>query len=134
MENPQDAFRLGDVRGIYPEKINEDFAYRFGRAFCRQYPTLRSIATGRDMRASSPDIHEALNHGLVDAGVEVLDLGLCATELGYFASAMEAIHGAIIVTASHNPAHYNGFKCMLSSGRTLTIQYVRDNADRSSIA
>ncbi|XOV88434.1 MAG: phosphomannomutase [Pseudomonadota bacterium] len=118
---PLSAFRLGDVRGIYPVDLDEAFAHAFAAAFVRRFGIRGRVATGRDMRASSLSLQSALNEGLLAAGVSVTDLGLCTTELGYFASSMPTIDAAIIVTASHNPARYNGFKCVLQNGQAVTF-------------
>jgi phosphomannomutase len=120
--NPQafNAFRRGDVRGIFPTDIDEAFAYRFAQAFARRFQPAHTVATGRDMRDSSGALQEALNRGFCDSGLGVVDLGLCTTELGYFASSRAGIDAAVIVTASHNPARYNGFKCVLGDGEAVT--------------
>jgi len=115
------AFRLGDVRGIYPEEIDETFAYRFAGAFARRFHIAGAVAIGRDTRASGISLQHALYRGFADCGIESLDLGLCPTELGYFASACSGVDAAIIVTASHNPARYNGFKCVLKGGQAVTF-------------
>ena len=115
------AFRLGDVRGLYPDEVDEAFADRFAAAFVRRFGISGTIATGRDARGSSEPLQQALNDGLVNAGVNVANLGLCPTELGYFASTLPAICAAIIVTASHNPEHYNGFKCVLKNGEAVSF-------------
>lgn len=119
---PLTAFRLGDVRGVYPNEINEAFAFEFAHAFVRHFRIRGRVATGRDMRASSAPIQQALVEGLTDAGLEVADLGLCTTELGYFASTRSDIDATIIVTASHNPSRYNGFKCVLQQGEAVTFE------------
>jgi len=115
------AFRLGDVRGIYPDELDEDFAVAFGHAFVHHFGLKGRIVTGRDMRDSSASLQAALNHGLEKSGMDVLDIGLCTTELGYFASAQPDIVAAIVVTASHNPSQYNGFKCVLRNGEAVTF-------------
>lgn len=114
------AFRLGDIRGIYPDDIDEVFVEGFAHAFVGHFDLSGRIATGRDMRDSSEGLHLALNDTLASIGIEVVDIGLCPTELGYFASSMPDIDAAIVVTASHNPANYNGLKCVLSRGRAVT--------------
>ncbi len=118
--NSSSAFRLGDVRGIYPEEIDEAFSLSFAAAFVKHFALGDTVATGRDMRESSAPLQHALNEGLAAAGVEVMDLGLCTTELGYFSSVQDDIDATIIVTASHNPPEYNGFKCVLSRGVAVT--------------
>ncbi|MFT7686603.1 MAG: phosphomannomutase [Candidatus Azotimanducaceae bacterium] len=115
------AFRLGDVRGIYPNEIDEPFAFSFGQAFAAHFNLSGSIAVGRDMRDSSLSLQQSLIDGLSKAGLKVLDLGLCTTELGYFASTQVNIRAVIIVTASHNPANYAGFKCVLDQGKAVTF-------------
>lgn len=116
------AFRLGDVRGVYPEDINELFVYRFGRAFALHFGLSGTVATARDMRGSSVSLQAALNQALVESGIDVLDLGLAPTELGYFASAQLDACATIVVTASHNPARYNGLKCVLRHGEAVTFE------------
>jgi phosphomannomutase len=116
------AFRLGDVRGLYPDEIDETFIQRFAHAFVGHFSLDGRIATGRDMRASSKSLQDALNATLAAIGIEVIDLGLCPTELGYFCSGSGDIEAAIIVTASHNPASYNGLKCVLKGGHGITYE------------
>ncbi len=69
------------------------------------------------MRSSSESLQNALNQTLASIGIDVVDIGLCPTELGYFASGMPEIDAAIVVTASHNPANYNGLKCVSEKRR-----------------
>lgn len=116
MNDTLSAFRLGDIRGEYPQDLDVDFAIQFAHAFAFHFGLKGHIAIGRDMRASSVALQDGLNQGFTRSGLNVVNLGLCTTELGYFASAMPDIEAAIIVTASHNPARYNGFKCVLHGG------------------
>ena len=116
MNDRFEAFRLGDVRGTYPDEINEQFVEDFAHAFVGHFGLTGKVATGRDMRSSSELLQNALNQTLVSIGIDVVDIGLCPTELGYFASGMPEIDAAIVVTASHNPANYNGLKCVLKNG------------------
>tara|TARA_R110002072_G_scaffold1369_2_gene11209 strand:- start:17645 stop:19042 length:1398 start_codon:yes stop_codon:yes gene_type:complete len=111
-----EAFRLGDIRGVYPDDIDAEFAIQFAHAFAEYFALKGHIAIGRDMRASSVVLQDGLNQGFTASGLNVINLGLCATELGYFASSMADVAAVIIVTASHNPARYNGFKCVLQGG------------------
>jgi phosphomannomutase len=115
------SFRLGDVRGIYPNEINEDFVHKFAQSLVGLFNLKGKIVTGRDMRASSAPLQQALNSSLKSIGINVIDIGLVPTELGYFASAQPGIEAAIIVTASHNPSNYNGLKCVLKKGEAITI-------------
>jgi len=116
------VFRSGDVRGLYQQEIDEDFAYLFGRAFAEHFGLSGRVATGRDSRESSQDLQQALNAGLQSAANNVSDLGLCTTELVYFASMQAGFDAAIMVTGSHNPINSNGFKCVLAGGRTIAFE------------
>lgn len=114
------AFRLGDIRGIYPDEVNEEFVNSFAHALVGQYGLKGAIATGRDVRESSESLQTCLNESLSGIGIEVLDMGVCPTELGYFASGDHRVNAAIVITASHNPANYNGLKCVLSNGQAIS--------------
>ena len=125
------VFKAYDVRGIYPEEINEEGAYAIGRAYVQQFEP-RRIAVGRDMRLSSPQIAEAVIRGAADEGAEVLDLGLVGTEMVYFAVGKLELDGGIMVTASHNPKEYTGMKIVrrgaLPVGGESGLLDVRDKA------
>lgn len=114
------GFRLGDVRGRYPDEINENFVTDFAHAFAGHFNPKGRIAIGRDMRPSGRPLQQALAETFASIGFDVLDMGLCATELGYFASGLRDVGAAVIVTASHNPAGDNGLKCVLSEGHAIT--------------
>ena len=106
------CFKAYDIRGKVPSELNEDLARNIGRAYAELFKP-KKIAVGRDMRLSSPAIAGALAEGLMEAGVDVVDIGLGGTELTYFAAfhlEKEGVDGGIAVTASHNPADYNGMK------------------------
>ncbi len=113
------CFKAYDVRGRVPEELNEDLAYRIGRAYAAFLSPVR-VAVGRDIRFSSLPLTEALAAGLNDAGVEVWDLGLCGTEQIYFATSHLGLDGGIMVTASHNPPEYNGMKFVREESRPLS--------------
>jgi phosphomannomutase len=102
-------FKAYDVRGIYGETLDDDVAYRIGRA-AAEYLNVSDIAVGRDMRLSSPQITAALLRGITDQGVNVIDLGLTTTDGLYFAVGKFNYPAGIMVTASHNPGKYNGMK------------------------
>ena len=116
------AFRLGDIRGLYPEEVNESFVAAYTHAFIGQFLPQGAVAVGRDMRDSSAPLQQAVMQTLASIGVDVIDIGLCPTELGYFASAQDGIGAAMVITASHNPPRYNGIKCVLSGGRAITFE------------
>src|SRR2546421_370835 len=125
------VFKAYDIRGIYPEEINDEGAYAIGRASVRQFEPHR-IAVGRDMRLSSPQIAAAVIRGAADEGAEVLDLGLVGTEMVYFAVGELGLDGGIAVTASHNPKEYTGMKIVrrgaLPVGGESGLLDVRDKA------
>src|SRR5205809_7263822 len=103
------VFKAYDVRGIYPDEIDEEGARAVGRAYVEQFEP-RRMAVGRDMRLSSPQMAAELIAGAAAAGAEVLDLGLVGTEMLYFAVGELGLDGGIAVTASHNPKEYTGMK------------------------
>jgi phosphomannomutase len=110
-------FKAYDVRGVVPDQIDDDVARRIGAAFA-SWADAPAIAVGRDCRLSSPDLAAALSEGIVSQGVDVIDLGLAATDLLYFASGSLDVPG-VMLTASHNPPSYNGFKFCLAAARPV---------------
>lgn len=102
-------FKAYDVRGIYPTELNEEIAYRIGRAFV-QFLGAKNVVVGRDIRESSPSLFEELKKGITDEGADVYDLNLATTPMVYFASGKLDVDGGIMLTASHNPGEYNGMK------------------------
>jgi len=119
VELKRDAFKAYDIRGRVPEELNEEMAYRIGRAFC-EILSAEKVVVGRDIRLSSMPLTEALIHGLTDAGCDVVDIGLCGTEQIYFAASHLAMDGGIMVTASHNPLDYNGMKLVRKGSRPIS--------------
>ena len=110
-------FKAYDVRGIYPDELDEDVAGRIGAAFARFVDADR-VAVGRDMRPSSPALKEAFAEGAQSTGTTVLDLGLVSTDALYFGSGTLDVPGAMF-TASHNPPHYNGLKLCKSKASPI---------------
>lgn len=108
-EKKLSCFKAYDIRGKVPEELDEDLAYWIGQAYARYFAP-KKIVIGYDIRLSGPSLSDALARGFMDAGVNVVDIGLCGTEEIYFASAHLEVDGGIIITASHNPAEYNGMK------------------------
>jgi phosphomannomutase len=102
-------FKAYDIRGLVPEQLDPDVAYGIGRATAHFYEA-DEIAVGRDARTHSPELAEALIEGIRDEGVDVVDLGLVSTPMLYFAVDHLEAGGGVMVTASHNPGQYNGFK------------------------
>jgi Phosphomannomutase len=109
------VFRKYDIRGIYPEEINEDFAYRLGVAFGKILESAGGsiVLVGGDVRRHTPPLKEALIRGLRHMDIKVIDIGICPTPVMYFASKNLNVHAGIQVTASHNPKQYNGFKIVM---------------------
>src|SRR5438876_11734284 len=103
------VFKAYDVRGIYPDELDEDGAYAIGRAYVDEFEP-RTIAVGRDMRLSSPSMADAVMRGAADSGADVVDVGMVGTEMVYFAVGELGLEGGIAVTASHNPKQYTGMK------------------------
>ncbi|PAU86555.1 phosphomannomutase CpsG [Pseudomonas sp. WN033] len=113
------CFKAYDIRGQLGTELNDDIAYRIGRAFAR-FLSPKRIVLGGDVRETSPTLKAALANGLRDEGVEVLDLGLTGTEEVYFATFHLGVDGGIEVTASHNPIDYNGFKLVREGSRPIS--------------
>lgn len=101
-------FKAYDIRGVYPDELNEDLARRIGAAFA-EFTGADAIVLGRDVRASSPGLAAAFTEGVTGRGAGVVDIGLATTDMLYFASGSLGMPGAMF-TASHNPPHYNGIK------------------------
>ena len=114
-----DAFKAYDIRGQIPNQLNPDICYRIGNA-AAAFLDAKSVVLGRDMRLSSDEFASAVARGLTEAGVEVHDIGLCGTELVYFATAHLNASGGIMVTASHNPADYNGLKLVREEAKPIS--------------
>ncbi|HSN71949.1 MAG TPA: hypothetical protein VLT59_10580 [Steroidobacteraceae bacterium] len=113
------SFKAYDLRGRIPDEINEDIAYAVGAAYATWLEP-RRVVVGRDIRLSSPAICEALTRGLLDCGVDVYDVGLCGTEVIYFATSAQSMDGGIMVTASHNPPDYHGMKFVRAESRPIS--------------
>src|SRR5438034_9913090 len=103
------VFKAYDIRGIYPDELDEAGAYAIGRAYVEEFEP-RSIVVGRDMRLSSPSMADAVMRGAAEAGADVVDVGLVGTEMVYFAVGELDLEGGVMVTASHNPKEYTGMK------------------------
>ncbi|KAA3632123.1 MAG: phosphomannomutase/phosphoglucomutase, partial [Calditrichaeota bacterium] len=109
MQIDSSIFKAYDIRGIYPDQLSEPIAYKIGFALA-SYLKPKNIAVGRDMRTSSDPLAEQLIQGIIDYGSDVIDLGLCSTDGLYFAVGKFEYDGGVMITASHNPKEYNGFK------------------------
>ena len=114
-------FKSYDVRGIYPSEFNDDIAYGIGRAFVEQLG-LTSIVVGRDMRPSGEKLFAAFAAGANDAGADVTDIGLVSTDALYFAVGKYGFAGGVMITASHNPAEYNGMKFTRDRAQAISLE------------
>lgn len=119
-DNKLACFKAYDIRGKVPEELNEEMAYDIGRVYISEIKPRGTVAVGRDIRESSPGISKAVIHGINDAGVNTVDIGLCGTEMVYFASSLEGMGGGVMVTASHNPKGYNGIKLVRKEARPIS--------------
>ena len=112
-------FKAYDVRGRVPGEFNADLACRIGSALVR-FTGAREVVLGRDARLTSPEIADAVAEGVTRAGADVADLGLCGTEQVYFATGRFGCGAGVMVTASHNPADYNGLKLVREEARPIS--------------
>lgn len=113
------AFKAYDVRGVYPQEVNEELAYRMGRIFSAMFAA-ETVVVGHDIRLSGRALVTALTEGLRHGGTKVIDIGECGTEMIYFATAHLQADGGIMVTASHNPKEYNGMKLVRRDARPIS--------------
>ncbi|MEO1594036.1 MAG: phosphomannomutase [Pseudomonadota bacterium] len=113
------SFKAYDVRGRLPDELNEDIAHRIANATA-QYLDAKRVVIGRDIRLSSETLANAVSAGLIEAGVEVLDIGLGGTEMVYFGTGALGADGGIMITASHNPKDYNGLKIVRDAARPIS--------------
>ena len=114
------AFHAYDIRGVYNVDFDKEVAYKVGY-FLPELLSADKVLVGRDARVSSPEIHEYLLKGITDAGVDVYDAGLCTTPMVYFGTAFYGFKASVQITASHNPAEYNGMK--VSRENALPVGY-----------
>src|SRR6266849_5831377 len=122
-------FKAYDVRGVYPGEVNEEAARGIGAAFVA-YLGAKKIALGRDMRLSSPALAAAFVDAATSQGADVVDYGMIATDMLYFAVARDRLDGGVQITASHNPKQYNGMKMVRQEAFPLSgdagISDIRD--------
>lgn len=115
------CFKAYDIRGQLGTELNEDIAYRIGRAYGEWLPEgKKQIVVGGDVRLTSESLKQALANGLMDSGVDVVDLGMTGTEEVYFATFHLGVDGGVEVTASHNPMDYNGMKIVREGSRPIS--------------
>lgn len=105
----ESIFKAYDIRGVYPDQLNEELAYKITQAYTKIFNP-KKVVLGRDVRISGPALWEAAARGFTDAGVDVIDIGEVSTDMMYFAAATLPVDGGVTITASHNPREYNGMK------------------------
>lgn len=113
------CFKAYDIRGRVPDQLNEDVAYRVGRAFA-DFLGAKTVVVGHDIRLTSASLTDALVDGITDAGTNVIHIGQCGTEEVYFATFELGVDGGICVTASHNPMDYNGMKLVRKGSQPIS--------------
>jgi phosphomannomutase len=121
-------FKSYDIRGVYPKELDEDTAFKIGQAFAN-YVKAKKIVVGRDMRLSSKVLFDSLIKGIISQGADVYDIGLVATECVYFSIVNYKYDAGIMVTASHNPKEYNGFKMIKRNGKNVRFVRGKDLID-----
>jgi len=114
-------FKTYDIRGVYPDQLDVDVAYTTGRALVAHLQPVQ-VAVGRDMRGSGQALSAALIDGIRDQGADVFDIGLVSTDALYFAVGKHGYNAGVMITASHNPPEYNGFKICREGARALSMQ------------
>src|SRR5262245_45114413 len=129
MKLNQNIFKAYDVRGVYPDEVNEAAARAIGAGFIA-YLKAKRVAVGRDMRLSSPSLAAAFIDGVTSQGADVVDYGMIPTDMLYFAVAADRLEGGVQITASHNPKQYNGMKMVRQEAFPLSgeagISDIRD--------
>jgi phosphomannomutase len=130
------VFKSYDVRGIYPDQLGDDLAYAIGRAFVAEIGAT-NICVGRDMRPSGETLYEAFARGATEAGANVTYVGKISTDALYFAVGKFGFDGGVMITASHNPANYNGLKFCKTNAEAISLDTglggIRDRIERGDL-
>ena len=126
-----EIFKAYDIRGVYPADINEEVAEKIGRAYV-EFTGAKKVVVGRDMRPHSAELFKGLARGMTAQGADVIDLGLSSTPQSYFANGTLKADGSVMITASHNPGEWNGFK--LCRSRAVPISGATGIMDIKRIA
>ena len=116
-----DVFRAYDIRGVYPDDINEEDYYRIAKGYVYLFKP-KTMVVGMDARASSPQLKASLTRGFLDAGVDVVDIGQITTDMLYFTAGAFPYSGGIVVSASHNPKQYNGMKMVKEKAAAISSE------------
>lgn len=130
------CFKAYDIRGQVPTDLDADIAYRIGRAMVAEL-VAKCVVLGRDMRLESPMLADAMRRGLLEAGADVIDIGLCGTEEVYFATSHFKADGGVMITASHNPKGYNGMKLVQIDSRPISgdtgLNAIRERVEQGNL-
>ncbi len=121
-------YRDFDIRGKYPEEINDEEVYKIGKALVK-YFSPKKVAIGRDIRPSADSLFSVIAKSLSESGVEVIDIGLCTTPMSYFICGSTDVDMTIMITASHMPSEYNGLKITVEDAKPITgdvLQKIRE--------
>jgi phosphomannomutase len=116
-----DVFRAYDIRGVYPDDINEEDYYRISKGYVYLFKP-KTMVVGMDARASSPPLKASLVRGFLDAGVDVVDIGQITTDMLYFTAGAYTYSGGVVVSASHNPKQYNGLKMVKEKATAISSE------------
>ncbi|MEX1058219.1 MAG: phosphomannomutase CpsG, partial [Natronospirillum sp.] len=131
------CFKAYDIRGKLGEELNVDIVYRIGRAYA-EFLKPKKVCVGGDVRLTSAELKLALAQGLMDSGVDVVDLGLIGTEEVYYATKALGLDGGVMVTASHNPIDYNGMKMVREDSKPISndtgLQDIRVLAEKAQFS
>ena len=131
--NRLSCFKAYDVRGRVPDELDANLVRRIGRAYA-SFLKPKRVAVGYDIRLSSPQMVRALGDGLIESGVNVVDIGRCGTEQVYFATFHMGLDGGVMVTASHNPKDYNGMKFVREQARPISSDTGLADIERLALA
>ena len=113
-------FKVHDIRGLYPQELNEETVYKIGLAYAK-YTKAQRVVVGYDMRPSSLSLFDSLTSALVSQGIEVINIGLCSSPICYFANGSLGVDGSIMITASHNGPGWNGLKLCISGAEPMSF-------------
>ena len=127
------CFKAYDIRGRIPTELNRELVVTIARAYAAWLKP-KVVAVGYDIRLSSPEFAAAVRLGLTDAGVDVIDIGACGTEQVYFATFHLNLDGGVMVTASHNPADYNGLKLVRENAKPISADTGLADIERLALA
>lgn len=128
--NPN-IFRTYDIRGVYPDDLNEKAVYQIIKAFCHQYPKIRKIVLSRDPRPSSPSLYRVAVKSLIEAGKEVIDIGIASDPLFYFSIFHYHFDGGVMISGSHNPKEYNGITLHVRKpGKDISEDVIREDLEK----